>query len=251
MFREGNNPRPDGIREIRRPLPCENGVTETVGNIRGPRGAVAIHGPIGKNGDWPRTPKRGAADAGDIVRPAKHCQGLAIDVWQTHRATRVGISLPARVRRAEECVDPGLYRDGIGRIIARKVQLQRVVQAALFDIRQQKRQPSPSRPRIVEVRVHRSHRRTIRLTNVAGREDLVFAFKAMEGQPNLLEIVLALGSPARFTGALHGGQQYADQRADDGDNNQKFDQGKSPPEPAQWPHDSAFLTLLAFDNTEC
>ena len=40
----------------------------------------------------------------------------------------------------------------------------------------------------------------------------------------LLDVVLAGAPPSRFAGRLHRRQEQADERADDGDHNQKFDE---------------------------
>src|SRR4029453_4930135 len=46
----------------------------------------------------------------------------------------------------------------------------------------------------------------------------------VEGQPDLLQIVLALGAAGRLPRLLHGRQQERDEHADDGDHDQKLNQ---------------------------
>ena len=46
------------------------------------------------------------------------------------------------------------------------------------------------------------------------------------GQAELLEVVLALRPPGRFSRRLHGRQQQPDEDADDRDDHQEFDQGE-------------------------
>jgi hypothetical protein len=49
----------------------------------------------------------------------------------------------------------------------------------------------------------------------------------VQRQPELFEIVAALGTPSRFASRLHGGEQKRDQNTDDGNNHQQFHQGKT------------------------
>ncbi len=46
----------------------------------------------------------------------------------------------------------------------------------------------------------------------------------VQGQTDLLEIILALRLTGRFTGLLHCGQQQGDQDCDDRNDHQQFDQ---------------------------
>jgi hypothetical protein len=46
----------------------------------------------------------------------------------------------------------------------------------------------------------------------------------VQGQADLLEVVLALGSRRRLADLLHGGQEQADEHRDDGDDHQQLDQ---------------------------
>jgi hypothetical protein len=43
------------------------------------------------------------------------------------------------------------------------------------------------------------------------------------GQPDLVEIVHALGAGGSVADLLHGGQEHADQHRDDGNDHQQFD----------------------------
>ena len=46
----------------------------------------------------------------------------------------------------------------------------------------------------------------------------------VQGQPHLLEVVLALRPPGGLAGGLDGGEEQADQDGDDGDDHQQLDQ---------------------------
>src|SRR5262249_4672847 len=58
----------------------------------------------------------------------------------------------------------------------------------------------------------------------SGREETELVVVVVEGQPDLLEIVLALHACGRLAHFLHGGQEQSDQHADDGNNHQQLDQ---------------------------
>ena len=49
----------------------------------------------------------------------------------------------------------------------------------------------------------------------------------LQCQPDLLEIVHALGSPARFAGGIDRRHQQPDEYADDGDDDQELDERKT------------------------
>ena len=62
----------------------------------------------------------------------------------------------------------------------------------------------------------------------AGRLELIVRVVIhLRGQHDLLQVVRALHTAGRFTRRLNGGQEQTDQDADDRDNDQKFDQGKT------------------------
>ncbi len=50
----------------------------------------------------------------------------------------------------------------------------------------------------------------------------------VEGQAQLLEVVLALGSPGGLAGLLHSGKQQRNQNGNNGNDNQQFNQRKAP-----------------------
>ena len=50
----------------------------------------------------------------------------------------------------------------------------------------------------------------------------------VQRQTDLLEVVLAMGSPGRLAGSLDRGEQQPDQNADDGNDHQQFDQREAP-----------------------
>jgi hypothetical protein len=52
------------------------------------------------------------------------------------------------------------------------------------------------------------------------------AVKVVKGQANLLEVVLAFGATGGFAHSLDRGQQQANQKRDDGNNDQELDQGE-------------------------
>src|SRR5262249_15504854 len=68
--------------------------------------------------------------------------------------------------------------------------------------------------------------RHARIGGVGERKDCICAFIIVKRQPQLLEVVLALSSPRCIAGLLHGRQQKRGQNADDGDDDQQFDQCK-------------------------
>ncbi|MEZ5951792.1 MAG: hypothetical protein R3C12_21785 [Planctomycetaceae bacterium] len=49
----------------------------------------------------------------------------------------------------------------------------------------------------------------------------------MQGQPQLLKVVLARTPPGRFTGLLDSRQQQGDQDGNDRDDDEKLDQGET------------------------
>jgi hypothetical protein len=51
----------------------------------------------------------------------------------------------------------------------------------------------------------------------------------VEGEPVLLEVVDALGTPGGLARRLDGGQQESDQDGDDGDDDEEFDEGETAP----------------------
>ena len=53
---------------------------------------------------------------------------------------------------------------------------------------------------------------------------LIGAVVVVHGQPDLLEVVGALGPPGRLAGRLHRREQQRDQHGDDGDDDQQLDQ---------------------------
>jgi hypothetical protein len=53
------------------------------------------------------------------------------------------------------------------------------------------------------------------------------AFVIVQSQADLFEVISALQASGGFAGRLHGWQQQADENTDDGDDDQKFDQGES------------------------
>jgi hypothetical protein len=50
----------------------------------------------------------------------------------------------------------------------------------------------------------------------------------VQGQAELLQVVVALRANSRFATFLHGGQEQADQHRDNGDHHQQLDQRKGP-----------------------
>ena len=52
----------------------------------------------------------------------------------------------------------------------------------------------------------------------------------MNRQPELLEVVGALGAPGRLPGRLDGRKKQGNQNRDNGDNDEKLDQGETPSE---------------------
>jgi hypothetical protein len=66
-------------------------------------------------------------------------------------------------------------------------------------------------------------------------------FVVVDSQPDLLEVVGATRSPGCLTSLLHGRQEQAHQNADDGNDDEKFNEGKA----MFWPDfSSVFHNLL-------
>jgi hypothetical protein len=53
--------------------------------------------------------------------------------------------------------------------------------------------------------------------------------EAVQSDADLLQVVLALASPGRFAGLLHGGKQQGNQHRNDGDHHQQLDQRETLP----------------------
>jgi hypothetical protein len=62
--------------------------------------------------------------------------------------------------------------------------------------------------------------------NLCRRKDLLARLVVQNRQAELLEVVRALHAAGAFARGLHGGEQERDQDADDGNDDQQFDQGK-------------------------
>ena len=60
--------------------------------------------------------------------------------------------------------------------------------------------------------------------HAAGGRAAMGAFVIVDGQAELLEVVLALGSPGGLAGLLNGGEQEGDQDRDDGDDDQELNE---------------------------
>src|SRR5262249_14097203 len=76
------------------------------------------------------------------------------------------------------------------------------------------------------------------------REAAVGVVKEVQGQADLLEVVLARGAVGRFANFLHGGQQQENQRRHDGDDHEEFDQGEGRATPV-WGCTHRWLTVSA------
>ena len=99
-----------------------------------------------------------------------------------------------------------------------------VIQGLLFDVGQDQHRPVGSErfgqvEKIVLVLARRPPRNARRR-----REPLKRAFIVGKGQPNLLEIVRALGPPRRFASRLHRRQEQRHQDTDDRDHHEQLHQ---------------------------
>src|SRR5262249_50231148 len=95
-----------------------------------------------------------------------------------------------------------------------------VVQRALLDVRQDARQPAPA----VDVA------RAVAVAGAGvGGEEVVVVVVGVDGDAQLLEVVLAGGGRGRLTHLLDGRQQQADQHGDDGDDDEQLDQRERRP----------------------
>src|SRR5262249_55205669 len=121
-----------------------------------------------------------------------------------------------RVRRTAEnrhAIEPNRRITRIGNVLG---EVDLAVNVALLKIREQVSDPAPTR----------TQARTIQgrgLGREARREATIGTVVGVEGQPDLLEVVLALQPGRRFTHLLNGGEQEADQYADNGDHHEQFD----------------------------
>src|SRR5207248_2448252 len=69
----------------------------------------------------------------------------------------------------------------------------------------------------------------VAVVGVFVREGLVDADVRVQGDTDLLEVVLARRAGRRFAHLLDGGQEQADEHGDDGDHHQQLDQRETPP----------------------
>ena len=93
--------------------------------------------------------------------------------------------------------------------------------------------------RIADARPHTGVEQVKELRVVrAGREPLLGAVEIEHGQRHLLDLVGAGTASGRFSCRLHRWQEQADQRADDGDDHQQLDQGKTPSSGTTGRHDT-------------
>ena len=81
--------------------------------------------------------------------------------------------------------------------------------------------------------------------NAVAGEDALDIEMLLQGQADLLEIILAANALGGATDALHRGQQHRHQDRDDGDDDQQFEQRKSEALTQLWQRKSAKpLTLF-------
>src|SRR5205807_4940018 len=81
---------------------------------------------------------------------------------------------------------------------------------------------------------------TVPLLQPGVRQFRVGVVVVVEGQPDLLKVVLATHAGGRLADLLHGGQQQADQNGDDGDHHQQLDQREGTPACVNGNHGSSF-----------
>ena len=60
-------------------------------------------------------------------------------------------------------------------------------------------------------------------------DELPGTVKERDGGADILEVVEALGAATGFPGRLDGGEKHADERADDGDDDEQFDEREAGP----------------------
>jgi hypothetical protein len=72
-------------------------------------------------------------------------------------------------------------------------------------------------------------RGALRIVGVGRRQGLVRVVSSLRGQPDLLEVVHALGACGRLAHFLDRGQEEADEDGNDGDHHQKLDQREAAP----------------------
>ena len=93
-----------------------------------------------------------------------------------------------------------------------------LVQIILFHIRQQARQPTPA------IRIGPD---AVRAKKLAGWKAPLAIVVILHGQGELPQIVQTLGAGGGFTHALYGGQEQAEQHANDCDYHQQLQQRES------------------------
>jgi hypothetical protein len=76
----------------------------------------------------------------------------------------------------------------------------------------------------VEIRV-----KFICIDNASGGQTISRVVIIMNGESDLLEMVGACHPPCGFASGLDGGQQQSDEHADNGDDDEEFDEGESAP----------------------
>src|SRR5439155_21247642 len=97
----------------------------------------------------------------------------------------------------------------------RRVEVHELIDARLLDIWQEAGEGR------IRVRCGRGDR-----VDAVGRKAVVRVFEVVQGQANLLKVVLALSAGGRLADLLHRRQQQPDEHGDDGDHNEQFDQGE-------------------------
>ncbi len=144
----------------------------------------------------------------------------------------VVVSAPALVARAEERADrrgDGRELDQIGSTgdggvgVESPVEVDRVVNGVLFHVRQHQCQGAECRPfvRGGDVVV------MVPPLPLGPGEAVVDRVVVVHRQADLLQVVRALRATSGLTSGLNGRQQERDEHADDGDHDQKLDEGKA------------------------
>ena len=210
------------------PFPHENGVTQTVGDIANAavavtpecagaagRAILVVAGFVGA--------MVGIVIGGDIVGEGDADVGgsAARGIEVVNRVTGVGVLLRAGVGRAAE--------DGVGLLHGGNVptegiagggvaDIKTVVDRAQFDVRCDETGPGPVAFVIADIGVD----------HINGRQHAERGIVIVNGQAELLEVVFATAAAGCFPRLLDRREEQGNQNRNDGDDDEQFNQGKSP-----------------------
>ncbi len=166
-------------------------------------------------------------DAVEVLAVAVHRRSSADDIVRVQSllledAVCAGVAVDRRqlgtvgVRGADQCLDQRVFFRRQQRPTAAVAgRLEDPVQVILLHVRQERMDPAAANPsRVVAVEV----------VVLPGGKHALDAVVVVQGEPDLFEVVGALGAGGRFPDLLDGREQQADEDRDDGDHNEQLDQ---------------------------